>query len=229
MARYNKPPHAHTSPTLLCARERNAHAHCCSISLSLSTGLFLAYDYHPCAVSLEKYHFSMHPSYIPEDVLWSYITQLASGIRAIHAAGLACRVVTLSKVILTGRNRVRISGVAIKDVVSYDAHSKLPQYQVRRPHSPPVYQCSLATLRRAQTLQQEDILSLGKLILTLACKSTSAVSNVIKSLEYVSAHYSPELCDFLRITLAQSINYPTIDELCKIISTRMLREMEHLQ
>lgn len=93
-------------------------------------GLFLAYDYHPCAVSLEKYHFSLHPSYIPEEVLWSYITQLSSAIRAIHVAGLACRVVNLSKVILTGKNRVRISGIAIKDVVSYDTHTKLPQYQV---------------------------------------------------------------------------------------------------
>jgi hypothetical protein len=72
-------------------------------------------------------------------------------------------------------------------------------------------------------------LSLGKLILTLACKSTSAVANVHKSLEYVAAHYSPELVDFLRFTLVSPINYPTIDELCKVLSTRMLREMEYLQ
>jgi PAB-dependent poly(A)-specific ribonuclease subunit 3 len=90
----------------------------------------LAYDYHPNSVTLEKYHFTLHPTYISEEVLWSYTTQLASAIRAIHAAGLACRVVTLSKVILTSKNRVRISGVAIKDVVAYDSHTKLPHYQV---------------------------------------------------------------------------------------------------
>ena len=75
-------------------------------------------------------------------MLWSYCVQLASGLRAIHASGRACRTLDLSKVgIIVSRlvaqcsvtlhvaqvllldrttNRVKINGVGLRDVVQYD-------------------------------------------------------------------------------------------------------------
>ncbi len=71
---------------------------------------------------------------LSEDVLWSYIcqvqlpcsllgwgsrlapTQLASALRAIHAEGLACRCLYPSKILVTGKNRIRINGVGVADV-----------------------------------------------------------------------------------------------------------------
>jgi len=41
--------------------------------------------------------------------------------------------------------------------------------------------------------QREDLLSLGKLILSLACKSPTAVNNVNDSLEYIGNQYSIDL------------------------------------
>lgn len=46
-----------------------------------------------------------NPSGLPERILWSYIAQIANGLKAIHTAGLACRTIEPTKIILTGRNR----------------------------------------------------------------------------------------------------------------------------
>lgn len=42
---------------------------------------------------------------IPERQLWSYITQLANSLKAIHSSGLAARNLDPSKIIITGKNR----------------------------------------------------------------------------------------------------------------------------
>jgi PAB-dependent poly(A)-specific ribonuclease subunit 3 len=43
--------------------------------------------------------------YLAEDVLWSFTAQLLSALRSIHQAGLACRVIHPSKILITGKNR----------------------------------------------------------------------------------------------------------------------------
>lgn len=45
--------------------------------------------------------------------------------------------------------------------------------------------------------QREDLLALGKLILSLACRSPLAIENVSEALEYASSQYSPDVRDFL--------------------------------
>lgn len=73
--------------------------------------LVVSYDYHPNAVTLFEAHIkhSQSPGAvstpIPETIMWSYITQIGSAIRAVHAAGLAVRMIDISKVLLTGKNR----------------------------------------------------------------------------------------------------------------------------
>ena len=65
--------------------------------------------------------------------------------------------------------RIRINGVGVFDVISYES-DKDPSH-----------------------FQREDLLSLGKLILSLACKSPTAVNNVNDSLEYIGNQYSIDL------------------------------------
>ncbi|KAK2563253.1 PAN2-PAN3 deadenylation complex subunit Pan3 [Acropora cervicornis] len=148
--------------------------------------LVFAYDYHPGAETLLMRHFSGpdstlpvspdgtllfpsnprsggvpnrhrpgHRSPMPERLIWSYIIQLSSALRTVHAAGLACRVIDPSKVLLIGNSRLRINGCGIFDVLSFDA-SNSPNAMI--PH-----------------FQQEDLTSLGKLVLALACYSLQAV------------------------------------------------------
>ena len=73
---------------------------------------------------------------LPEGVIWNYIIQLTSALRVIHAAGLACRTLDPTKILLTGRSRLRLSSLAIADVLTFDSTSPnplqlIPHFQVR--------------------------------------------------------------------------------------------------
>lgn len=65
----------------------------------------------------------MSRSLLPESVLWSYVIQLTGALRAVHAAGLACRTLGPSKVLLTGRNRLRVSFCAVTEVLTFDVNN----------------------------------------------------------------------------------------------------------
>jgi len=115
--------------------------------------LVFVHDYYPGAESLLNHHFrnfknkwgsgSHRPTggFLNESLIWSYIVQLTSALRSIHSAGLACRVIDLSKILVTDKSRLRINGAGIFDILSFDAQNPSSQIQ----------QC-----------QQEDLVSLGK-------------------------------------------------------------------
>ena len=42
---------------------------------------------------------------MPERLIWSYIIQLSSALRVVHSAGLACRVIDPSKILMIGNSR----------------------------------------------------------------------------------------------------------------------------
>ncbi len=85
----------------------------------LSTAVVFAYDYHPCARTLYEVHLSSGgggpgkeiSQPIAERLLWSYIAQIANGLKAIHTAGLAARIIEPTKIILTGKNRCVVRAV----------------------------------------------------------------------------------------------------------------------
>lgn len=81
---------------------------------------------------------------VPERVLWSYVVQIGSAIKVIHGSGLAVRNLEASRVIVTGKNRVRIGGCGVLDVLGWDG-SPPGGYQVRSP--PFGWQGSLADIR----------------------------------------------------------------------------------
>lgn len=94
---------------------------------------WFVYDYHPAAKTLEATYFvssnNNNTTPLNEDVLWSYICQLVSALRAMHSQGLACRCVYPSKILVTGKNRLRINGVGVSDVIHYDP-SKIVNQQL---------------------------------------------------------------------------------------------------
>jgi len=85
------------------------------IDISLTTALMMVYDFHPNSITLEEEHLNPEmmamtprrksPPPIPERLLWSYITQIANAIKAIHSSGMALRGLDPSRIILTGKNR----------------------------------------------------------------------------------------------------------------------------
>lgn len=117
--------------------------------------LVFAQDYFPLAQTLVEVHLIQPPKdhryrgpsappKITENVIWSYVVQIANALRAIHSRDLAARCLDPSKIIVTDKSRIRLTACAILDVVQFQAH------------------------RSTKELQQDDFVQLGRLILCLA-------------------------------------------------------------
>uniref|UniRef100_A0A4W4FZE5 C3H1-type domain-containing protein n=1 Tax=Electrophorus electricus TaxID=8005 RepID=A0A4W4FZE5_ELEEL len=160
--------------------------------------LVFSYDFHAGAETLYSRHFNdptadsfftkrkwgqhepppprQHAGLLPESLIWAYIVQLSSALRTIHTAGLACRVMDPSKILITGKTRLRVNCVGVYDVLTFDNSQTnhlalMPQYQ------------------------QADLISLGKVVLALACNSLAGIQreNLQKAMELVSINYSSDL------------------------------------
>ncbi|KAF8658419.1 hypothetical protein AX16_001970 [Volvariella volvacea WC 439] len=117
--------------------------------------LVLVYAYHANAKTLQEVYkrgpnidskqaqFPLTP--VPERTLWSYIVQIATAIKQVHDAGLAVKILDVSKIVLTGQNRVRLSACGFADMYPSYEHTGALNEQ-----------------------QQGDLLSFGRVILHLA-------------------------------------------------------------
>jgi PAB-dependent poly(A)-specific ribonuclease subunit 3 len=143
------------------------------------SSLIFITDYHPCSKTLAETHFASSSRYanrvqdarVTEQVLWGYIIQIANALKAIHGAGLAARVIDATKILVTSKNRIRLSACAILDVVQYD------------------------TPRSLIDLQREDLIQFGRLILSIGTNNPSAAHNLAKAMEYFAHSYSVPLKD----------------------------------
>ncbi|KAK2792891.1 PAB-dependent poly(A)-specific ribonuclease subunit 3 [Onygenales sp. PD_12] len=141
------------------------------------SSLIFVTDYHPLSKTLAEQHLGGPNRYqsrqagthIPEQILWSYVTQIASALKAIHSVGLAARVIDPSKVLLTGKNRIRLNACAILDVVQHDSQ------------------------RSITDLQHQDLADFGQLILTLGANSPTVMHNPTKAMEHFTRAYTPQL------------------------------------
>ena len=175
------------------------------------SSLMIVTDYHPLSKTLSEAHFpsTRFPNRaqvlpVTEQILWGYIVQIANALKAIHSAGLAARVIDLSKILLTDKNRVRLNACAILDVVQYDA------------------------LRSLLDLQREDLLQFGRLILALGTSNPNANHNIGKAMETFGRNYSPQLKDlvFSMVSLSKMEN---IDKFVSSIESHILRGFDATQ
>jgi len=145
--------------------------------------LLFVYDFHPCSDTLMDELFRV-PSWrnkpdrqkkmISEPVLWTYIVQLTSALRQIHTLGLAYRAMDLTKIIKSGPNRIRLSSIGIKDLLAGS-------------------QDDMQNLNRHQ---QEDLINLGHVLLSIASNMLSLPHNtesIGKALDIVQKNFSKDL------------------------------------
>ncbi|KAI5817266.1 hypothetical protein BZA77DRAFT_310204 [Pyronema omphalodes] len=168
------------------------------------SSIVFVYDYHPLSKTLMEAHFGPNPIFagsrhVPENVIWSYIVQLASALKTIHGTGLAARVLDLSKVLLTSKMRIRLNCVGILDVIASDPAKNLTDNQL------------------------EDFRKLGEMMLAIACNSPLAVTpqNFTKSMDYVGKQYSSALREVIQ-NLYQG-HVKNIDEFSKVIAPHILQ------
>jgi PAB-dependent poly(A)-specific ribonuclease subunit 3 len=82
-----------------------------------SKALVVVYNYHPNSQTLFDAHLKSkaqtfhhgrlqgQSTLIPERTIWSYVVQIASAIKTVHDAGQAVRMIDVTKILLTGKNR----------------------------------------------------------------------------------------------------------------------------
>ncbi|KAK0854701.1 PAB-dependent poly(A)-specific ribonuclease subunit 3 [Friedmanniomyces endolithicus] len=151
------------------------------------SSLIVVTDYHPLAQTLAEKYFPTIRSgkssapFVAETDLWGYLVQLANALRSVHEAGFAAQTVTATKVLLTAKNRIRLNGCGVLDIT---------QYEQQQP---------------ATDLQRLDLQDLGRLMLSLAARNSTAHQNTQKSLEFISRAYSERF----RLCLAWLLTPPT--------------------
>ncbi|XP_069364773.1 PAN2-PAN3 deadenylation complex subunit PAN3 isoform X4 [Maniola hyperantus] len=137
---------------------------------------------------------------LPEAVLWSMLVQLTAALRAVHAAGLACRSLDPTKVVMNGC-RIRIAWCGIGDL-----HNN--------------------TMDVAQA-QQDDLTALGRLALALACR-TVQVDNLPACIDLVARSYSSDLKNLILYLLAGNTRRSVVD-LMPMIGARFYTQVEALE
>jgi len=78
-------------------------------------------------------------------------------------------------------------------------------------------------------LQYEDLFSLGKLVLSLACQSLDAIQHIGKSVELIASQYSSDLKSLVTylLTKPKGGKLPTISTVSHMISHRLINEIHH--
>lgn len=192
--------------------------------------LYFAHDYHPAAFSLEEGHLTMTEGpqgltlLVPEEEqLWSYLCQLACGIRVAHNAGMFIGQAALSpsKVLVTGPlaplDRT-LEGKARKSSSWRLSMSSLGIEQVL------MGDMLASAQRNMQSAQKDDFCALGNLVLTLACGSREAS----QSLDCLTAHYSKHLCHVVAGLLANSegVGLSNWRQLAHALGDRLFDELD---
>lgn len=176
------------------------------------SSLFVVSEYHPLSKTLAEYHNIGHGRHIrgrnsidqvSETVLWSYVTQLASALKTIHNSGLAARVLDTSKVLVTGKNRVRLNGCAVMDVVQHESATPLAQ------------------------LQRQDLVHLGLTILSVGANVADAGQNFARAMDQFKRYYKPEIqTAIVWLYSAQQNPDRTIDQFINLISPQMIASLD---
>ncbi|XP_050683906.1 PAN2-PAN3 deadenylation complex subunit PAN3 isoform X5 [Leptidea sinapis] len=134
---------------------------------------------------------------LPEAVIWSILVQLTAAIRTVHTAGLACRTLDPTKVVMTGY-RVRIAWCGVADAL--------------HPTDVDIYQA-----------QQDDLTALGHLALYLACRTVHC-ENLVTSIELVNRTYSQDLKHLIVYLL--SPQHRLVTDLMPMIGARFYTQIE---
>jgi PAB-dependent poly(A)-specific ribonuclease subunit 3 len=170
-------------------------------------------DTSPRPYSHQKNNILRHQqnNKLPEFLIWNYIIQLTSALRLIHSSGLACRSLDPTKIIITSKNRLRLSCLGVMDVVLNENSA------------------SVNPLALVQHYQQEDLTALGKLVLALACKSTVAVQreNITTAVDIISRSYTTDLRNLIMYLLSPQ-QRKSITDLMPMIGARFYTQMDNL-
>lgn len=129
------------------------------------------------------------------------MVQIASALKTIHNSGLAARVLDPSKILVTGKNRIRLNGCAILDVVQFDNSSVAPLAQ----------------------LQRQDLVNFALVILSVGAGTGDAGTNFARSMDLFKRFFKPELQNaVVWLYSAVQNQEKTIDQFVTLIANHMI-------
>eukprot|EP00096_Caligus_rogercresseyi_P006307 TRINITY_DN2264_c0_g1_i3.p1 TRINITY_DN2264_c0_g1~~TRINITY_DN2264_c0_g1_i3.p1 ORF type:complete len:588 (+),score=166.05 TRINITY_DN2264_c0_g1_i3:240-1766(+) len=146
---------------------------------------------------------------LPENVIWTYIIQLTSALRQIHSAGLAYRTLDPTKILILEDNRLLLNCGGIFDILTFDPSSGNPTAAIAH-------------------YQQEDLISLGKILLALACNSFLAIQreNLQSSMELVTSSYSSDMRSLIMYLLTNPTRVKSVNDLMPMIGARFYTQLD---
>jgi PAB-dependent poly(A)-specific ribonuclease subunit 3 len=152
-----------------------------------------------------------NPPTFEEPIIWSAICQMVAIIRCVHGARLALRTLDMRHTLVqvdAVRMRVYLSCLGILDALEFDSRKSFSQ------------------------LQAEDMRNFGRWCLSMVTGTnitTSTDSQTLQNCErYCMQNYSRELRHFI-LTLIRSQNPPSIIDVSRALSTRLLDELDGTQ
>lgn len=162
-------------PALLCLKEvfTTRQFGAAAAAGSASTGVLpanevvFAYEFASRADTLHNVFLGgMPPDHrfhrLAESTLWAIASQLLSALAIVHANRLALRdALSTARVLVTGRNRVRVSCVGLSDAFDPQGADHVPATGPGARHT---------NQDRAAALQREDLANLGVILATLALR-----------------------------------------------------------
>ncbi|KAI9668510.1 MAG: PAB-dependent poly(A)-specific ribonuclease subunit 3 [Trizodia sp. TS-e1964] len=146
------------------------------------TSLIIVTDFHPLSKTLAEHHFGTAAAHYQgrssgvlarEEEMWNYIVQIASALKTIHTSNLAARLIEPSKILLTSKNRIRLNGCAVLDILQLDGHITM------------------------KDSQQEDFRQFGLTLLTIATSNPRAKEDVATAMGQVTRSFTQEFSECL--------------------------------
>ncbi|KAF8316433.1 hypothetical protein DL93DRAFT_2078204 [Clavulina sp. PMI_390] len=143
---------------------------------------------------------------IEEKTLWSYVVQIVSAMKEAHDKGLALRVLDATKVLVVGKNRIRINCCGVFDVLGYEHRLSV------------------------EAQKYEDVQALARLIVALCTRGQlNIATQAQQTKDAITRTYSPDVWELI-FFLAQPQQRPlTVDKILERLGNRVLMEMNAAQ
>ncbi|KAL6451625.1 PAN3 PAN2-PAN3 deadenylation complex subunit PAN3 [Candida maltosa Xu316] len=180
-----------------------------------NTSLCIVYDYYPNSISLLEHHkkgLNIKP--ITEDLLWNYLIQLINALTSIHGKGLSAKsTINLSKIVVTNKNRIRLSSVGISDILEYDEQAADEEIDIKEEQ--------LQDIKNVAKI----LIELSVLLLPLDMRQSNNIFNSLKS----STNLSEEFVNVLQELSEATKDSFVLEEFYKKISHKMITIINNLQ
>jgi PAB-dependent poly(A)-specific ribonuclease subunit 3 len=106
------------------------------------------------------------------------------------------------------------------DVLAYDATTPVAVFQVS-PDPDPATQTDAS--------QQEDLVSFGKLVISLCCEFWTAGQHPGQAIDHITRQYSPDVKNLVMLLISPPSPLKSVDDVIRIVGARILNELDASQ